>query len=96
VRHLDQNPRAVAGVGFTAAGAAVLQVDQYLKTACDDGVGLPAGDIYDKPDAAGVVFEGWIVQPAALRRISVSCRHAPVMADVVRLAKYKDHIWVMT
>ncbi len=77
MRHLDQNPRAVARVGFAAAGAAMLQVDQDLKSARDDGVGTPAGNVYDEPDATGVVLEGWIVQAASLRRVSVSGRHAP-------------------
>ncbi len=77
VRHLDQNPRAVARVGFAAARAAVLQVDQNLKSTRDNGVRTPAGNIYDEADATGVVLKGWIVQAASLRRVSVSCRHAP-------------------
>jgi len=82
VRHLDQNARAVSGVRFTPAGAAVLQIDQDLETSRDDGMGAPACDVYDEPDATRIVFVGGIIQTDALGRVLVSCGHAPVMADV--------------
>jgi hypothetical protein len=61
IRHLDQDAGAVAGVHFASARAAVLQVDQYLEAAGDDGVGSPSGDIDDEPNTAGVVLERRIV-----------------------------------
>src|SRR6266511_666515 len=67
IRDLDQNAGAVAGIGFTPARAAVLQVDQYLQAARDYRMGSPACNIDDEPDAAGVVFEGWIVESASLQ-----------------------------
>ena len=38
------------------------QVDQDLQAALDDGVGAPALDVGDEPDAAGVVLVARIVQ----------------------------------
>ena len=38
VRHLDQQARAVARVGFAAAGAAVLEIDEQFETLLDDRV----------------------------------------------------------
>ena len=72
IRHLDQDAGAVAGVRFAAARAAVLQVDQHLETARDDGVRAAAGDVYDEPDATGIVFERRVIQTVPLRRIAVS------------------------
>ena len=56
VRNLNQDARAVAGLRIAAAGAAVRQVDQNLDALQDDVVRLPAFDIGDKADAAGVVL----------------------------------------
>jgi hypothetical protein len=82
VRHLNQDARAVSRVGFATARAAVLQVDQDLETARDDGVRTAAGDVYDEPNATGIVLERRVIQTVPLRRIAVS-RHAPVIADLL-------------
>ena len=62
MRHLDENARAVAGIGLAAAGAAVVQVQQHLQGLLDDRVGLPALDVDDEPDAAGLVLELRVVK----------------------------------
>jgi hypothetical protein len=82
VRHLDEDASAISGVRFTAACATVLEVDQHLEPARDDGVGTPACDVYDEPDATRIVFEGWIIETDSLRRISILC-HAPVIAPLL-------------
>jgi hypothetical protein len=87
VGHLNQNARAVSRVGFAPARPAVLQVDQHLEAARDDGVRTAARDIYDEPDATSIVFERRVIQTVALRRITVSIRHAQVIAGLLRLAK---------
>jgi hypothetical protein len=62
VGRLDQDPRAVAGVRFAAAGAAVLQIDQDLQCLGDDAVRAFALLVHDEADAAGVAFEARVVQ----------------------------------
>ena len=66
VRHLDQNARAVAGVGFAAARAAVKQVDEDLQRLLDNRMRAAAFHVHDEPDAARVVLVGGIVK--SLRR----------------------------
>jgi hypothetical protein len=74
VRHLDEDAGAVSRVDLAAAGPTVQQVLQDLERLADDGVGLPALDVHDEADAAGVVLMGWIVEalrfghPARRRR----------------------------
>ena len=63
VRRLDEDAGAVAGIGFAAAGAAVLQVMQDLDGLLNDVVRLAALDVDDEADAAGVVLELRIVKP---------------------------------
>ena len=60
---LDQDARAVAGVGLAAAGAAVVQVQQDLQRLLDDRVGLPALDVDHEAHAAGVVLELRVIKP---------------------------------
>jgi len=62
VGHLNQDARAVSGVRFAAAGAAVQEVDQHLQAALDDGVGARPLDVGDEADAAGIVLVARIVQ----------------------------------
>ena len=63
MRHLQQNAGAVAGVFFTAARAAMIEILQHRERLLDDLVGLFTFDIDHEADAAGVVLETRIVQP---------------------------------
>jgi hypothetical protein len=56
VRRLDQDPGAVAGVGFTAASTAVLEVEQDLDPLLNDVARLATFDVDDKPHPARVVL----------------------------------------
>src|SRR5258708_22124639 len=60
---LHQDARAVAGVGFATAGAAVVQVQENGDGLSDDFVGFPALDVDNETHAAGLVFELRIVKP---------------------------------
>jgi hypothetical protein len=62
VRWLNCNSRAITGIGFTAAGATMIEIQQKLQGLANDRVRFFSLDIDHKPDAAGVVFELWIVQ----------------------------------
>ena len=59
----------------------MLQVDEDLQAARDYVMGSTASDIDDEPDAARVVLEGWIVEPASRQGVAVLLRHVAVMAD---------------
>ena len=67
-------PGAVAGVGFAATGAAVVQVDQHGHGLADDLVGFLALDVDDKADAAGIVLEGGIVEALFGRQAGLARR----------------------
>ena len=54
--HAGEDSGAIAGVGFAAAGAAVVHVFEHGEGVVDDGMGGPAFDVGDEADAAGVVF----------------------------------------
>jgi hypothetical protein len=60
--HLQQHPRAVAGVGFAAARAAMVEIRQHLERLLQDLVRSTALDIDHETHAAGVVFEPGIVE----------------------------------
>ena len=70
IGRLNQDAGAVTGVGLAAARAAVLEVDEHLQPALDDGVRAHALDVDDEPDAARVVFEARVIQALGLRRSS--------------------------
>ncbi len=78
VRRLDENARAIAGVGLAAASAAMVEIQENLKCLADDRVRLLAFDIDDEADPAGFVFEAWIVQALLWRRTG-QCRPAGVL-----------------
>jgi hypothetical protein len=61
MRHLQQDTRAVAGIDFATARAAVFEVEQNLERLLDDGVRLFAFDIDDEADAARFVLEARII-----------------------------------
>ena len=62
VGDLNQDARAVAGVGLAAAGAAVQQIDQQLQSALDDRMRAPPLDVGDEADAAGVMLVPRVVE----------------------------------
>jgi len=62
VRHLQEDSGAITRIGFTAAGAAMIQIDEYGQCLLDDLVGLCALHVDDESHAAGVVFELGIVE----------------------------------
>ena len=61
VRDLDQDPGPVASVALATAGAAVFQIQQYLKAFFDHVIGLSAQHVHDKPDSTGIVFVSGII-----------------------------------
>jgi hypothetical protein len=63
MRDLDQDSGAVARVGLTAAGAAVLQVLQNLERLGDNPMRLAALDVHHEADATGVVLVGRVIEP---------------------------------
>jgi hypothetical protein len=60
--HLDQDARAVAGVGFATARAAMVEVAEHLEGLLDDLMRFPAFDIHHETDAAGFVFEPGVIE----------------------------------
>ena len=62
MRDLDQDPGAVAGVGFAAAGAPVVEVDQGRQAVAHDLVRLPPFQVDEEADAAGVVLVAGVVE----------------------------------
>ena len=62
VGHLQQDAGAIAGIGFAAAGAAVVEVLQYLDRLLEDPVRLVALDVDDETDSASIVFVARIVE----------------------------------
>jgi hypothetical protein len=61
VGNLDEDAGAVAGFRIAAAGSAVGQVDKDFDALVDDVVRLPAFDVGDEPDSAGIVFVPGVV-----------------------------------
>ena len=77
VRHLDEQPGAVAGVDLGAGRAAVVEVVQRGQRVRDDRVAAPALDVRHEGDAAGVVLVRAVVQPCGpgCRVRAGRCRH---------------------
>src|SRR6185369_13205512 len=57
VGRLNEDAGAVAGIGFAAAGAAMVEVQKDLEGLLDDCVRLAAFNIDDEADSAGIVFK---------------------------------------
>jgi hypothetical protein len=68
IGRLNQNASAVAGVGLTAARAAMLQVDEHLEPALDDSMRTLSFDVDNEADAARVMLEARVIQALGLRR----------------------------
>src|SRR5687767_6839291 len=72
MRDLQQNTSAVAGVFFTAAGAAVIEVFQHRERLLDDLAGFLTFDIDDETDAASIVLEARVVKSLFCWQITVA------------------------
>jgi len=62
VRHLEQDPGAVAGAGVGGDGAPVREILEELERFLDDVARADAVDVGDETDAAGVVLVSRVVQ----------------------------------
>ncbi len=62
VRHLEQDARAVAGVGLAAARAAMAQVHQHGQRLAQDPIRAPAVDIGHKTDAASCTLSARVIK----------------------------------
>ena len=90
IGHLDEDARAVTGIGFATTGATVQQVEEDLHPLLDDPVRLPAFDVDDEADAAGVVLVARIVEGEWAGR---GGRHGlPVITCPESEVKYNDPI----
>ena len=72
IRHLNQNTRAVGGLGVGTHRATMGQILQYGEALLDDFVTFLALDVRDKADATGVVFIRWVVQTLRGRRVTIA------------------------
>ena len=78
VGRLNENARAVAGVGFAATGAAMFQIDQDVQRLAHDVVRALALHVHDEPDAAGVAFVPRVVQTLRGRgQAGIGAGHGP-------------------
>jgi hypothetical protein len=82
MRWLDQNARAVPGIGLAPAGAAVVQVVQHLQGLLDNRMGLAAFDIDHKAHPAGLVLKLRIIKPLFARWPSVQTLTTMVVYNV--------------
>ena len=71
VGHLDQDARAVAGVGLGARRAAVVEVAHRGERQLDDRVALAALHVDHEADPAAVVLEARVVQPDLRRQVGI-------------------------
>ena len=68
VRGLDEDARAVPGIGLASARAAVIQIQQGLQGLLNDAVGLAALDVGHESHTAGLMLELRVVQTLFGRR----------------------------
>ena len=59
---LDQDARAVAGIGFTAAGAAMAEIEKNGQSLPDDLVGTAALDVDHEAHTAAIFLIGGVVK----------------------------------
>jgi hypothetical protein len=85
VRQLGQDACAVAGPAIGRHRAAMGMVAQSLQRQLQHTMAAPAAALNDKAGAAGVVFEGWIVQGAGLlARLAKASVHAVLLTRSAR------------
>jgi hypothetical protein len=75
VRDLHENPGPVARVGFAAAGAAVVQIEEHRQGVADDFVRFPALDVDDKPHPARFMLILRVVKTLFRRQSGGRSRH---------------------
>ncbi len=79
VRDLDQDARAVAGIHFGAAGAAMLEMLEDRQRSLDRRVRFSTLDVDHEPDATSVVFCICVIEtslrPALVRELRARTRH---------------------
>ncbi len=63
VRHLHEDARPIAGIGFATTSPAVVQIDEDGQGIANDFVRFFPLDIDHKPHPAGIVLELRVVQP---------------------------------
>src|SRR5580700_158461 len=73
VRNLNDDARAIAGVRFATASAAMLKIEQDLKRFLNNVVSIAVLEIGNETDAAGIVFVRRVVKPLGRGR---SAHHA--------------------
>jgi adenosylcobinamide-phosphate synthase len=71
VRELEQDARAVARVDLRAGGAPVLERVEHAERALHGFVRGRAGEVGDRADSTGVVFESRVVEAHGLRSLRV-------------------------
>ena len=81
LRHLDEDAGPVSGERITPASAAVGEVFKDLEPLTDDPVAAPAVHVDDKPDAAGIVLVGRIVEPLGRRKARRTGRRRNTAGD---------------
>ena len=74
-----ENARAVAGVGFAAARAAMVHALEHGQGIIDDLVIALALDVGDEPYAAGVVLVGGVVKTMGLGEAFADSRDGEVV-----------------
>ena len=67
MRNLKQNASAITGIGFAAAGTAMVQIYKDRQRLFDNFMGLFAFNINDKTNPAAVFLKRGIVKPLLLR-----------------------------
>ena len=63
VRNLNQDARAVAGIVFASACAAMVEIVERGQAVADDLVRFPAFQVDDEAHPAAIVFVSRVVQP---------------------------------
>ena len=72
MRNLDQNTRAVTGLGIAASRATMSQIDQYLETLADYLVTLLSADARDQSHTARIVLMLRMIKSLRVRNMSVT------------------------
>jgi hypothetical protein len=86
---LEENARAIAGLGIASASPAVRQVEQYLDSLTYNFVALVSANVGHESDPASVVLLRRMVQALSGRRSirSVLTRHHSIVGIVASAAR---------
>src|SRR5581483_2314241 len=92
VRDLDQDACSVAGVGLSACGTAVVEVDQRGDTLLHDFVGGDTGQGRHEGDATGVLLVRWVVETLRSRvRVLIGHGRSPRLSGAHQLTREGDN-----